>query len=70
MVIPITLIILGILTQVAVLVITRDDMTRFTIKCKTCSFQIPLMERAPAFFDCPECDRRFSLSDPLLRPKA
>ncbi|HEY9824491.1 MAG TPA: hypothetical protein V6D19_03525 [Stenomitos sp.] len=69
MVIPITLIILGVLTQVAVLAVSRNKMPQFNQQCKTCRYQLPLMERPPALFDCPECDRQFKslLSEPLLR---
>jgi hypothetical protein len=67
MAIPTILIILGLLTQVVVLIATRNRMPYFTQKCRTCNYQLPIAERPPAFFDCPECDRRFSLSDPLLR---
>ncbi|MBW4470890.1 MAG: hypothetical protein KME45_10885 [Stenomitos rutilans HA7619-LM2] len=67
MTIAIALIALGVLTQVMVLATSRGTLPRFTSMCKTCGYQIPPMERPPAFHDCPECEKLFSLSDQLLR---
>ena len=67
MTIAIALIALGVFTQVAVLVTTGWELPRFTKVCQTCGYRIPPMERPPAFHDCPECDRLFSLSDRLLQ---
>ncbi|WP_017301783.1 hypothetical protein [Nodosilinea nodulosa] len=67
MTIALVLLILGLLTQVIVLVTWRSPLVRFNRSCQTCGYQIPPMERPPAFHDCPECDRLFSLSDPLPR---
>ncbi len=65
------LIVLGILTQVAVLATTDNEQSKYTNNCTTCGYQIPPMERPPALYDCPNCERLISLgvdlSDPLLR---
>ena len=67
MTIAIALIVGGFLTQVVVLRTSLVERPRFTQKCRTCSYQIPPMERPPAFHDCPECEKIFSLSDRLLQ---
>ncbi|HEY9640497.1 MAG TPA: hypothetical protein V6C57_08435 [Coleofasciculaceae cyanobacterium] len=67
MTIEIALIALGVLTQAVVLATSRSSLVRFNRNCQTCGYQIPPMERSPAFHDCPECTRLFSLSDPLPR---
>lgn len=64
MVIPITLIILGLLTQVIVLVLTRNKMPRFTSVCQDCGYKVPLMEHPPALLECPECHRLSNINDP------
>jgi hypothetical protein len=69
MTIAIALIALGVLTQAVALVIGQSPpLVRFNQTCQTCGYQIPPMERVPAFHDCPECTRQFDLSDPLPRP--
>jgi hypothetical protein len=65
MITAVTLITLGVLTQVLVLATSRSQSVRFNHECQTCTYQIPPMERPPAFYDCPECIRLSSLSDPL-----
>ncbi|HEY9622249.1 MAG TPA: hypothetical protein V6C78_17965 [Crinalium sp.] len=67
MTIVITLIALGVLTQAVVLATSKPSLVRFNQTCHTCGYQIPPMERSPAFHDCPECTRLSSLSDPLHR---
>jgi hypothetical protein len=62
----VTLIALGVLTQVLVLATSRSQSVPFNHECQTCAYQILHMERPPAFYDCPECIRLSSLSDPLL----
>ena len=65
MTISIALILLGVLTQAVVLITSRSSQVRFNRTCKTCGYQIPPMERSPAFHDCPECTRKARLSDSL-----
>jgi hypothetical protein len=62
MTIAIALIILGVLTQAAVLATSKSSWVRFNQTCKTCGYQILPMECSPAFHDCPECTRLSSLS--------
>jgi len=47
----------GVLTQIVVLMTTKTVLPRFTKACSTCENQIPPMERPPATYDCPECER-------------
>lgn len=67
MVTAFVLIALGLVTQAVVLATSRNTLPRFNKSCGTCGYQIPPMDRPPAFHDCPECQRLFSLSDPLRR---
>jgi hypothetical protein len=67
--IAITLIILGLLTQVLVL-LPQIQQACFSKVCEICGYQIPPMERPPALHNCPECDRRRHLSDSLPQQKA
>ncbi|XGV96925.1 MAG: hypothetical protein ACAF41_29900 [Leptolyngbya sp. BL-A-14] len=67
MTIAIALIALGVLTQAVVLATSNGELPRFNKMCQTCGYQIPPMERPPAFHDCPECEKLFSLSDRLVQ---
>jgi predicted RNA-binding Zn-ribbon protein involved in translation (DUF1610 family) len=67
MTIAIAIIVCGVLTQIVVLRTSLVQRPFFTTMCRTCGYQIPPMERPPAFHDCPECEKIFSLSDRLVR---
>lgn len=62
------LIVLGILTQVAVLTTTNNEQSKFNHKCTTCGYQVPPMERPPALYDCPNCQRLLGLGVDLSTP--
>ncbi len=51
----------GVLTQIVVLMTTKNALPRFTKACSTCGNQMPPMELPPATYDCPECDRLIGL---------
>ncbi|BAU10521.1 hypothetical protein LEP3755_10050 [Leptolyngbya sp. NIES-3755] len=63
--IALVLLALGFATQIVVLFSSRPTLPRFTKVCPTCGYQVPPLDRPPSFHDCPECDRIFSLNDPM-----